>query len=246
MHGPPSPAKRRKYRISMKGYGCKVNRKLFISAISKFALGVLLVGALVFIPAGTLKYGPGLLLMCVLFIPMFIAGLIMMNKNPELLKSRLDAKEKEKEQSLVIKLSGLMFIVGFVIAGLDFRFSWLPLPKWVSILGAALFLLAYALYGEVLRENTYLSRTIKVQKDQKVIDTGLYGIVRHPMYMATVLLFPSMGLVLGSLFTFIIFLAYIPIIILRIQNEEKVLEKELKGYNEYKQKVKYKIIPYIW
>ena len=220
--------------------------KLFFSAIVKFILGVALVGLLVFIPAGTLNFFGGWIFMAILFVPMFFAGVVMMIKNPKLLESRLDAKEKQKEQSLVVKLSGLMFVVGFVVAGLDFRFSWLPLPKIVSIIATVLFLIAYLMYAEVLRENTYLSRTIEVQQGQKVIDTGLYGVVRHPMYTATLLLFLSMPLVLGSLISFVIFLAYPAIIISRLKNEEKFLEKELEGYREYKQKVKYRLIPFIW
>ncbi len=219
--------------------------KLFIQAITKFVLGALLVGVLIFLPAGTLFFN-GLLLMAILFVPMFFAGIVMMIKNPRLLNKRLDAKEKLKEQNLVIKLSGLMFLVGFIIAGLGVRFNWYTLPKTVSAIFAVVFLVAYVLYAEVLRENTYLSRTIEVQQDQKVIDTGLYGIVRHPMYSVTLLLFLSMPLVLGSLYSFIIFLAYPFIIIKRIKSEEEFLEKELKGYSEYKQKVKYRLIPFVW
>ena len=223
-----------------------MSKKLFISAIVKFLLGVVLVGVLVFLPAGTLSFTGGWLFMGILFVPMFIAGIVMMVKNPYLLEKRLDAKEEEAEQSLVVKLSGLMFLAGFIVAGLDYRFGWLPLPKMVNIVAAVLFLIAYALYAEVLRENTYLSRTIEVQEDQKVIDTGLYGIVRHPMYSATLLLFLSMPLVLGSLYAFIIFLAYPLIIVKRLKAEEEFLERELKGYKEYKQKVKYRLIPFIW
>ena len=220
--------------------------KLFVQAMAKFMLGVVLVGLLVFLPAGTLAFPGGWLLMGILFVPMFFAGIVMMCKNPGLLKSRLNAKEKQMEQGLVVKLSGLMFLLGFVVAGLDFRFGWLPLPKAVSIGGAVAFLIAYLLYAEVLRENTYLSRTIEVQENQKVIDTGLYGIVRHPMYSATVLLFLSMPLVLGSLFSFVIFLAYPFIIAKRIRHEEEFLEAELPGYKEYKGKVKYRLIPFVW
>lgn len=220
--------------------------KLFVSAVLKFILGVALVGLLVFLPAGTLNFFGGWLFMVILFVPMFFAGIAMMIKNPKLLESRLDAKEKQAEQSVVVKLSGLMFILGFVVAGLDFRFSWHPVPKAVSILATVLFLIAYLIYAEVLRENTYLSRTIEVQEGQKVIDTGLYGIVRHPMYTATLLLFLSMPLVLGSLISFLVFLTYPAIIISRLKNEEKFLEKELEGYAEYKQKVKYRLIPFIW
>ena len=220
--------------------------KLFFSAIIKFLLGVVLVGALIFLPAGSLLYFNGLLLMGILFVPMLAAGIVMMVKNPSLLKSRLDAKEKEKDQSLVVKLSGLMFLAGFVVAGLGYRFSWYILPRAVSIGGAVAFLIAYILYAEVLRENTCLSRTIKVQEGQKVVDTGLYGIVRHPMYSATLLLFLSMPIVLGSLYSFVIFLAYPFIIVKRIKGEEELLERELDGYAEYKKKVKYRLIPFIW
>lgn len=220
--------------------------KLFFSALIKFLLGVLLLALLIFLPAGTFHFFGGMLLMALLFIPMFIAGIILLFKNPTLLKERLNAKEKEKEQSLVVKLSGLMFILGFITAGLDFRFSLLPLPRVVTIVSAVIFLISYILYVEVLRENTYLSRTIKVQENQTVIETGLYGIVRHPMYSATLLLFLSMPLILGSLLSFIIFLAYPFIIAHRIKHEEAFLERELKGYTEYKQKVKYRLIPFIW
>ncbi len=220
--------------------------KLFFQAVIKFSLGVVLVALLIFLPAGTLNYFNGLLFMGILFVPMFLAGIVMMMKNPSLLKSRLDAKEKDSEQSLVVKLSGLMFLAGFIVAGFDFRFGWSELPKSVSVFFAVLFLVAYALYAEVLRENTYLSRTIEVQQGQTVIDTGLYSIVRHPMYSATLLLFLSMPLVLGSVYSFIIFLAYPFIIAKRIRNEEAFLEKELDGYSEYKNKVKYRLIPFIW
>lgn len=220
--------------------------KLFISAILKFSLGTVLVGLLIFLPAGTFQFFNGWLFMGILFIPMFLAGLVMMAKNPKLLQSRLDAKEKETEQSLVVKLSGLMFLAGFIVAGLGFRFGWYTLPKPIVIISAVVFLIAYILYAEVLRENTYLSRTIEVQEGQTVIDTGLYGIVRHPMYSVTLLLFLSMPLVLGSVYSFIIFLVYPFIIAKRIKHEEEFLEKELKGYKEYKQKVKYRLIPFVW
>ncbi len=220
--------------------------KLFIQAILKFTLGVLLIGALIFLPAGTLAFTGGWLLMGILFVPMFIAGIVMMVKNPMLLASRLDAKEKEREQSIVVKLSGLMFIVGFVLAGLDFRFKWIELPFAVNIVASVVFIVAYLLYAEVLRENTYLSRTIKVVEGQRVVSTGLYGIVRHPMYFATILLFMAMPLVLGSLVSFIVFLAYPFIIAARIKNEEEVLSRELEGYEDYKKKVKYRMIPFIW
>ena len=220
--------------------------KLLFQAIFKFILGIILVGLLIFLPAGSLYYLNGWLLMGILFIPMFIGGIIMMVKNPKLLEKRLKAKEKQKEQNIVIKLSGLMFIAGFIIAGLGFRFKWYELPKSVVIIASIIFVLSYVLYAEVLRENTYLSRTIEVQENQKVIDTGLYGIIRHPMYSVTLLLFLSMPLVLGSIYSFFIFLLYPIIIIMRIKKEEEFLEKELTGYIEYKQKVKYRLIPFIW
>ena len=223
-----------------------MTRGLFYQAILKFVLGVVIIGILIFLPAGTFDYWNAWLFMGILFIPMFFAGIIMMIKNPELLKKRLNAKEEQAEQSLVIKLSGLMFLLGFVIAGLNLRFKWIMLPDWVLWAGAVIFLFSYLLYAEVLRENTYLSRTIEVQSGQKVIDTGLYGIVRHPMYTVTIILFLSMPLVLGSIISFAIFLTYPIIIAKRIRNEEAVLEKDLDGYIEYKKKVKYKIIPFLW
>lgn len=223
-----------------------MSKKLFLQAIIKFVFGVLLVGLLVFLPAGSFRYFQGWLFMGILFVPMFIAGIVMMVKNPGLLESRLNAKEKQMDQSLVVKLSGLMFLAGFIVAGLDFRFGWLPLPAGVSIGAAVVFLIAYVIYAEVLRENTYLSRTIEVQENQKVIDTGLYGMVRHPMYFATVLLFLAMPLVLGSLISFVIFLAYPFLIAKRIKGEEAFLEQELTGYKEYKEKVKYRLLPFIW
>ena len=219
---------------------------LFFQAIAKFLLGVLLIGLLIFLPAGTLCFAKGWLLMGILFIPMFIAGIIMMLRNPQLLAKRLDAKEKLKEQGLLIKLSGLMFLAGFVVAGLDFRFGWLPLPNMVSYIATAVFLVAYLLYGRVLQENTYLSRTIEVQAGQRVIDTGLYGIVRHPMYSVTLLLFLSMPLILGSVYAFVIFLLYPWIIIRRIRSEEAFLADQLAGYSAYMEKVKYRLIPFLW
>ena len=222
------------------------NKKLFIEAISKFLLGVILVGLLIFLPAGTISYVNGWIFMGILFVPMFFAGLVMIAKNPNLLRSRLNAKEKQKDQSLVVKLSGLMFLLGFIVAGLNYRFGWYVLSLRSSIIAAIVFLLAYLLYAEVLRENAYLSRTIEVQENQKVIDTGLYGVVRHPMYSATILLFLSMPMVLGSIYSFIIFLVYPIIIAMRIKGEEEFLEKELEGYKEYKNKVKYRMIPFIW
>ena len=221
-------------------------KKLFAQAISKYLLGVFLVGTILFLPAWSFSYWNAWLFMGILFVPMFIAGIVMLGKNPELLQKRLDAKEKEAEQKSVVASSGLMFLASFIVAGLDWRFGWTNMPNWMVWAATGLFLLSYVLYAEVLRENTYLSRTIEVQENQKVIDTGLYGIVRHPMYMATIVLFLSMPLVLGSLYSFIIMLAYIPIIAKRIRNEEKVLEESLPGYKEYKQKVKYKVIPFIW
>ena len=220
--------------------------KLFFSAITKFLLGVLLVALLIFGSAGTLIYANGWLLMGLLFVPMFIAGLVMMAKNPELLRKRLNAKEKQREQDAVVKLSALMFMSNFILAGLGVRFDWYVLPRGVVIAACVLFLIAYALYAEVLRENTYLSRTIEVQEGQRVIDSGLYGIVRHPMYSATLLLFLSMPLVLGSPLSFLILLVYPPLIAKRIKGEEALLEKELEGYREYKQRIKYRLIPFIW
>jgi len=223
-----------------------LDKKLFIQAIGKYLLGLILVLILLFIPAGTLNYWNAWLLIGVLFIPMLIAGIILMIKNPVLLRKRLNAKEKEEEQKRVILLGGLMFISGFVVAGLDYRYQWLVLPKWLVITATVIFLFAYLLYSEVLRENTYLSRTIEVQENQKVIDSGLYGIVRHPMYTSTILLFLSMPLVLGSFFSFLVFLLYPVIVVKRIRNEEEVLEKSLADYSEYKQRIKYRLIPYIW
>ena len=219
---------------------------LFRQAMVKFLGGVLVVGLLLFLPAGTFAYWQGWLLMGILFIPMFIAGLFMLIKSPDLLRRRLDVREEQSEQKTVILLSGLMFLAVFVVAGLNVRFGWMVLPAWVSWAAAGLFLFAYALYAEVLRENVWLSRTVKVQENQKVIDTGLYGIVRHPMYMVTLFLFLFMPLVLGSPFSFVISLAYLPIIAGRIRNEEVVLESGLEGYREYKNRVRYKVIPFVW
>lgn len=221
-------------------------RELFCQAVLKFVLGLVLVNILIFFPAGTFYYWHAWLFIGILFIPMFFAGIVMMFKNPELLKKRLNAKEQQTEQDLVVKLSGLMFVLGFVIAGLNFRFKWITLPEWVSWLATVIFLFSYLLYAEVLRENTYLSRTVEIQQDQKVIGTGLYGIVRHPMYSATIIMFLSMPLVLGSILSFIIFLGYPLIVAKRIRNEEILLEKELEGYIEYKKKVRYRIIPFVW
>ena len=223
-----------------------MNFKLFVQAIIKFLIGLLIVGSYLFISAGTFDYWNAWLFLGLLFIPMFIAGIVLMIKNPELLKKRLNAKEKETEQKAVLMLSGLMFLLGFLAAGLNFRYKWIEVPNWVVIVGSVLFVIAYILYAEVMRENTYLSRTIEVQEGQKVIDTGMYGIVRHPMYAVTILLFLSIPLILGSVISLVIFLFYPIIIVLRIKNEEKVLEKDLKGYKEYKEKVKRKLIPFIW
>lgn len=223
-----------------------MKRKIFIQAIIKYVFGILIVGSLLFIPAKSFEYWNGWLFMGLLFIPMFIAGIILMIKNPELLRKRLNAKEQENEQKWVLLFSGLMFIAGFIVAGLNYRYKWIEMPNAVTIISSILFIISYILYAEVLRENTYLSRTIEVQENQKVIDTGLYGIVRHPMYAVTILLFLTMPLILGSIISFIMFLIYPIIICQRIKNEEKVLEKDLKGYTEYKKKVKYKLIPFIW
>ena len=220
--------------------------KLLIEALTKFTCGLLLVGLLIFLPAGTLSYTYGWLLVGLLFVPMLIAGFVMLSKSPEFLKKRLDAKEKQGTQKGVVAYSGLMFIVGFVVAGLDFRFGWSKMPLWVTIVASALFLVAYALYAEVMRENAYLSRTIKVEQGQTVVDTGLYGIVRHPMYAVTLLLFLAMPLVLGSWYALIVFAFYPAIIIVRLKDEEALLTKELPGYAQYKQKVKYRLIPFIW
>ncbi len=223
-----------------------MTKRLFIQSVTKFLIGIIVIGVLLFLSAGTFQWRNAWLLMGILFIPMFFAGIVMMLKNPELLKKRLNAKEQQSEQQLVVKLSGLMFVIGFVTAGLNFHFRWIILPDYVSWIAACIFLLSYLLYAEVLRENTYLSRTVEVQENQKVIDTGLYGIVRHPMYSVTVILFLSMPLVLGSVISFVIFLAYPFIIAKRIRNEEQVLEAELQGYAEYKNKVRYRLIPFIW
>lgn len=223
-----------------------MTKELFIQAMAKFFGGVALLGLLIFLPAGTFAYWQGWLLMAILFIPMFVAGLVMMKKNPELLKKRLNAKEEEKEQKQVILLSGLMFLAAFILAGLNFRFRWFLLSDGAVWVGAVIFLISYGLYAEVLRENTYLSRTIEVQEEQQVIDTGLYGVVRHPMYAATLILFLSMPVVLASPLSFLVMLLYIPIISKRMKNEEEVLKQGLKGYDDYMKKVKYRVIPFIW
>ena len=223
-----------------------MTKKLFFQAISKFFFGLVLIALLLFLPAGTLRYWNAWLLIGILFVPMFFAGIVMMLRNPELLKKRLNAKENEDEQKTVILMSGIMFLAAFVVAGLNFRFGWIVMPRWTVIAAACVFLLAYLMYAQVLRENVYLSRTVEVQEHQKVIDTGLYGVVRHPMYAATVFLFLSMGLVLGSPISFVILLFYLPIIAKRIRNEEAVLTQGLDGYQAYKEKVRYKVIPFIW
>lgn len=223
-----------------------MTKELLGQAMGKFILGAAAIGLMLFGSAGTLRYWNAWLLMGILFIPMFFAGIVMMLKNPELLKKRLNAREKQVEQKQVIALSGLMFLVGFILAGLNFRFGWIVLPGWVSWAGAIVFLLAYLLYAEVLRENAYLSRTVEVQQGQKVIDTGLYGVVRHPLYSATIILFLSMPLVLGSVISLAVFLIYPILIVKRISNEEAVLEQNLDGYSAYKEKVKYRLIPFVW
>jgi len=223
-----------------------MEKGLLKEGIIKILSGIILLGVLLFLPAGDLKWMNGWILMGVLFVPMFFAGIIMYFRAPDLLRSRLKAKETQSEQKDVIRYSALMFLASFITAGLDHRFEWTNAPEPVTWASVIVFLLAYCLFGEVLRENRYLSRTIEVQEDQTVVDTGMYGIVRHPMYSATVLLFLSMPLILGSLPAFIIMLAYILIIVKRIKNEEDVLEAELKGYSEYRKKVRYKLIPFIW
>ena len=220
--------------------------KLFFQALSKFLIGLIIICILIFIPAGTVNYPNGWLFIALLFIPMFFAGIIMLFKSPDLLRRRLNAKEEEDEQKTVILVSGIMFLLAFILAGLNFRFGWFKLPTIVIIIASIIFLLAYIMYAEVLRENEYLSRTVEVSENQKVVDSGLYGLVRHPMYTSTIFLFLSMPLVLDSIFSFIVMLVYPIIIIFRIRNEEEVLENELIGYKEYKEKVKYKLIPFLW
>ena len=220
--------------------------KLLINGLIKFTCGLVMVGLLIFLPVGTLHFFNGWLLTGLLFVPMLIAGFVMFFKDPAFLARRLDAKEKQAAQKGVLALSGLMFIGGFVIAGLDFRFGWSRMPDWVVAAASVLFIIAYLLYAEVMRENAYLSRTVKVEEGQRVVDTGLYGIVRHPMYMATVLLFTMIPLVLGSWYSLIVFAFYPGIIIIRLKNEEDLLTRELPGYPEYKQKVKFRLIPFIW
>ena len=220
--------------------------KLLFNALVKFIIGLIFVGLLLFLPARTFNYPNAWLFIALLFIPMLILGIVLFIKSPDLLKKRLNAKEKETTQKSVVGISALLFLAGFIIAGLDYRFNWSSVPKWLVITASIVLLISYLLYGEVMRENTYLSRTIEVQKDQKVIDTGMYKIVRHPMYAVTVWLFLSIPLILGSWYSFICFIPYIPVIIVRIINEEKLLEKELKGYKDYKNHTKYRLIPFIW
>ena len=220
--------------------------KLLFSALTKFILGLVLVGALLFLPAGSFGYPNAWLFICLLFIPMLILGIVLFIKAPALLEKRLNAKEKEKTQKGVVALSALLFLAGFIVAGLDFRFGWSHIPLWGVIIASFVLLISYALYAEVMRENAYLSRTIEVQEDQKVIDTGLYGIVRHPMYAVTIWLFLSIPVVLGSLWSLLCFLPYVAVIAIRIRNEEKVLESELSGYTEYKKRVKHRILPFVW
>ena len=223
-----------------------MDKKLFFQALSKFLIGLIIICILIFIPAGTINYPNGWLFITLLFIPMFFAGIIMLFKSPNLLRRRLNAKEEEDEQKTVLLVSGIIFLVAFILAGLNFRFGWFKLPTMVIIIASIIFLIAYIMYAEVLRENEYLSRTVEVSENQKVVDSGLYGLVRHPMYTSTIFLFLSMPLVLDSIFSFIVMLVYPIIIIFRIRNEEEVLENELIGYEEYKEKVKYKLIPFLW
>ena len=223
-----------------------MDRKLMISAVTKFLAGLVLLALLIFLPAGTLAFTQGWIFMAVLFLPMLMIGIVLALKSPELLRKRLNSKEQENTQKGVVISSLLMFLAGFITAGLSFRFGWLRLPMWVSVTAAVIFLIGYAMYAEVLRENEYLSRTVEVQEEQKVIDTGLYGVIRHPMYTATILMFCFAPLVLGSVISFVIFLAYPVIIVTRIGNEEKVLENGLKGYTDYKKKVKYRLMPFVW
>ena len=223
-----------------------MSKKLFADAITKILAGIIILGLLIFLPAGTFFYSAGWILMTVLFVPMIIAGIIMMLKCPDVLARRLDAKEQQKEQGAVINISAFMFVSGFITAGLDFRFGWSRLPEAITVIAVIIFIISYILYGEVIRENRYLSRTIKVEEGQRVADKGLYAIIRHPMYLSTIFLFLSMPLILGSIYSFFIFLTYPIVIIKRIKYEEKLLFKELSGYSEYMEKVKYRLIPFIW
>ena len=223
-----------------------MDKKLFFQAMTKYISGLLLVAMLLFLPAGTFAFPQAWILLAVLFLPMALAGVVMMRWNPDLLRRRLNMKEEQEEQKGVILFSGLMFLAAFILAGLNYRYQWYVLPLWISSVAAAIFLMGYLLFAEVLRENAYLSRTVEVQEDQKVIDTGLYGIVRHPMYMSTLILFLAMPVILGSPLSFVIMLLYIPIIGVRMNNEEKVLEEGLEGYTEYKNRVRYRVFPFIW
>lgn len=223
-----------------------MRKNLAARAVSKYLAGLVMVALLLFVPAGSLAYPNGWLFISLLFIPMLVLGFVLLFKAPELLEKRLNAKEEQGEQRKVVGLSALLFLAGFVIAALDFRFGWSQLPGWLVLAASAVLLLSYGMYAEVMRENAYLSRTVEIQENQKVIDTGLYGIIRHPMYTSTILLFLSIPLVLGSGIAFLLFLAYPVLIAKRIRNEEEVLEEGLAGYREYKQKVKYRLIPFIW
>ena len=223
-----------------------MKNNLLLKALKKIIAGFVAIGVLLFLPAGTLYYWNAWLFVAVLFVPMLFLGVMMLFKSPKLLEKRLDAKEKVNEQKWVVALSGIMFVAAFVVAGLNFRFSWHSLPDYVIWIGVVFFLLSYLIYAEVMRENAFLSRTIEIQENQKVIDTGLYGIVRHPMYSATLIMFLSIPLILGSVISFAIMLAYIPIIAVRMNSEEQVLEEGLRGYKEYKQRVRYKVIPFVW
>lgn len=223
-----------------------MRKKLFFEAILKMFLGIVITGLLIFIPAGTIDFLNGWIFMCILFAPMFVAGLVLMIRNPELLKQRLDAKETQKEQRYIVLISGIIFVFGFVISGIDYRFGWSDMPSGLTILSMVVFLMSYLVYAEVIRENKYLSRTIKVTENQEIIEGGLYGIVRHPMYTSTIFMFLSIPIILGSFYGFLIFLAYPLVISRRIKYEEKILEKELKGYVEYKKKTKYRLIPFVW
>lgn len=230
----------------MRRTGVRINMNIKVQALIKFLSGLIMVILLIFVPAGTLHYINGCILTGILFIPMLIMGIIMSVKNPELLEKRLNAKEKDSGQKNIIRFSGIIFLAGFIVAGLNYRFKWLIVPQWTVIISSIVFLLSYAMYAEVLRENTYLSRTVEIQENQKIIDTGLYGIIRHPMYTATIFMFLSIPLVLGSVHSFVIFLLYPVIIVMRLSNEEKFLENNLDGYSQYKDKVKYRLIPFIW
>ena len=223
-----------------------MTKQLFFQALTKFVIGLALVMALLFIPAGTLAYPQAWLFIGVLFVPMLVMGFVLMSRSPALLRKRLDAKEKEGEQKSIVRLSGILFIAMFVTAGLNHRFGWWTAPDWLVIAAAIIFLRGYVMYAEVMRENVWLSRTIEVQEHQQVVDTGLYGIVRHPMYTATLILFLATPVILASFWSFVIMLLYIPIIVKRIRHEETVLEQELEGYREYKQRVRWRLVPYVW